>query len=130
MFEVVACKSKGWSRQTLRRGQGIPPFMQWDTHYGSSILKPKPKTSLFFGGIKWLTSIVRQFCFVSSLKLLFSFQKPSVRYSPDSTCGSRISIELRVHIEKICNLNSCEQDIFGQRMTVELVPVVCRTEHT
>jgi hypothetical protein len=116
MCGAVACKSKGRSLQTLRRRQGIPSFMQWDTHYGSSILKPKPKTSLFFAGIKWLTSIVRQFCSVSSLKLLFLLQKPPVRYPPDSACGSRISIEPRVHIEDICNQrhfwakNDCKVD--------------------
>lgn len=61
-----------------RRRQGDPPFMQWDTHYGSSILKPK--TTIFFGCIKWLTSIVQQFCLVSSFKLLFIITKPDFAY--------------------------------------------------
>jgi len=64
--------------------------MQWDTHYGSSILKPKPETSLFFGGIKWLSTVLFRF-FVENQKNL-----------------------LLVHIEKICNLNSCKQDILGK----------------
>jgi len=46
--------------------------MQWDTHYGSSILKPKPETSLFFGGIKWLTTVLFRF-FVEN----YCSEKPS-----------------------------------------------------
>lgn len=100
MPEARRCRVrvKGWSCQAQAGDPSV-----YAMGYPPGLLHFETKSPLVLGCIKWLTSIVRRFCLVASFRLLYCHYGMLLW---DTRWTSRLSMELRMHIESICNLNS------------------------